>query len=295
MTEKNYKNDHFLIETDELEAVLGVDDLRIVDCNVIMNRTPDGVYKIKSGRENYDQFHIPGSVFLDLVDDLSDKNSPLRFMMPSEQTFAKVVGMAGICNQTKVVLYSQGANYWATRLFLMFRAFGHDNCQVLNGGWDKWFKEGRAVDSIKPDYPERIFSANLREGQIIGKQEVLDAMKGDGLCMINALSPDIFSGKTFNPAYSRPGHILGSVNLYALELINESDNTFIDSYEMEKKFESLGVYNSKKVITYCGGGISATTNMFALLLLGLENVSLYDGSLTEWGPDINLPMEVSEY
>ena len=72
-------------------------------------------------------------------------------------------------------------------------------------------------------------------------------------------------------------------------------NTFIDSYEMEKKFESLGVYNSKKVITYCGGGISATTNMFALLLLGLENVSLYDGSLTEWGPDINLPMEVSEY
>ena len=78
-------------------------------------------------------------------------------------------------------------------------------------------------------------------------------------------------------------------------MINESDNTFIDSYEMEKKFKKLGVYDSEKIITYCGGGISATTNMFALLLLGLTNVSLYDGSLTEWGPDINLPMEVSEH
>ena len=89
MTEKNYKNDHFLIETDELEAVLGVDDLRIVDCNVIMNRTPDGVYKIKSGRENYDQFHIPGSVFLDLVDDLSDKNSPSAVKNPVKSSTRK--------------------------------------------------------------------------------------------------------------------------------------------------------------------------------------------------------------
>lgn len=290
MADKGYKNPHLIIETDELEAALGTDDLRVVDCNVAMKVKPEGGYEIKSGHDDYNAAHIPGACFLDLLSDLSDDHPTLRFMMPSAEQFARVVGAAGIGDQHRIVLYSRGPNYWATRLFLMFRAFGFDNCRVLNGAWDKWEAEGRPTTQDKPDWPPATFTPNLRPGQIIGKDEVLAAVQAKDTCLINALTPQVFSGETFNAPYGRPGHIEGSVNLYAYELIDSSDNTFVDAATMKEKFSAIGAFDKDKIITYCGGGISATTDSFALLLLGREDVALYDGSMTEWGPDESLPM-----
>jgi thiosulfate/3-mercaptopyruvate sulfurtransferase len=116
-------------------------------------------------------------------------------------------------------------------------------------------------------------------------------MSKEKVCLINALSPDLHSGKTFKVNYGRPGHITGSKNLFAQELINKEDMTFLNARELENKFRDIGVFDSDQTIAYCGGGISATTNVFCLLLIGYSNVSLYDGSLTEWGPDNDLPMD----
>jgi len=293
MANKGYSNPGLLIETDELEATLGADDLRVVDCNVVMKSKPDGGYVIHSGRDDYNKAHIPGSCFLDLLTDLSDSHPTLRFMMPSAEQFSRVVGAAGIGNEHRVILYSRGANFWATRLFLMFRALGFDNCRVLNGAWEKWLEEGRPTDAIQPDFPAAKFTPMTRPGQIIGKDEVLAAVQSKNTCLINALTPEVFSGETMNPAYGRPGHIEGSVNLYAYALINEVDNTFVDAEVMKEKFNEIGALAADRIITYCGGGISATTDSFALLLLGREDVALYDGSMTEWGPDETLPMQTS--
>jgi thiosulfate/3-mercaptopyruvate sulfurtransferase len=293
MTDKGYARPDLLIETDALEAELGSDGLRVVDCNVVMRPKDGGGYEIKSGREDYDAAHIPGAIFLDLLTELSADHPTLRFMMPTEEHFARVVGAAGIGNQHRVVLYSRGANFWATRLFLMFRAFGFDACRVLNGAWDKWSAEGRPATADVPSYPGETFQAVLRPGQIIGKDEVLAAVERKDTCLINALTPDVYSGKTFNAAYGRPGHIAGSVNLYAYELIDKVDNTFVDAATMKDKFDAIGAFGKDKIITYCGGGISATTDSFALMLLGHDNVALYDGSMTEWGPDESLPMGTS--
>lgn len=290
MMDKGYKNPHLVIETSELEAELGAADLRIIDCNVNMQPKPDGGYEIKSGRDDYDAAHIPGAVFLDFLTELSGDHPTLRFMMPTAEQFAKVVGDAGIGDDTRVVLYSRGANFWATRLFLMFRAFGFDHCRVLNGAWDKWAAEDRPVTTDVPNYPAAIFKPDVRPGQIIGKDEVLAAVQRKDTCLINALTPQVFSGETFNAAYGRPGHIAGSVNLYAYELIDKADNTFVDAATMREKFEAVGAFEKDNIITYCGGGISATTDSFALLLLGRDDVALYDGSMTEWGPDESLPM-----
>jgi thiosulfate/3-mercaptopyruvate sulfurtransferase len=290
MADKGYARPDLLIETGELEAELGADDLRIIDCNVVMRPKDGGGYEIKSGQEDYDAAHIPGAVFLDLLTELSADHPTLRFMMPSPEQFARVVGAAGIGNTHRVVLYSRGANFWATRLFLMFRAFGFDRCRVLNGAWDKWSAEGRPANNVVPDYPPAKFKAVLRPGQIIGKDEVLAAVERKDTCLINALTPDVYSGKTFNAAYGRPGHIAGSVNLYAYDLIEKADNTFVDAASMRAKFQAIGAFDKDKIITYCGGGISATTDSFALLLLGHTDVALYDGSMTEWGPDESLPM-----
>lgn len=294
MTDKGYANPHLLVETAALEAELGADDLRIIDCNVNMQPKPDGGYEIKSGRADYDSAHIPGAVFLDFLAELSGDHPTLKFMMPTAEDFARVVGAAGIGDDTRVVLYSRGANFWATRLFLMFRAFGFDNCRVLNGAWDKWAAEGRVVTSEKTNSTPAVFTPDVRPGQIIGKDEVLAAVQRKDTCLINALTPQIFSGETFNASYGRPGHIAGSVNLYAYELIDKADNTFVDAATMREKFQAIGAFEQEMIITYCGGGISATTDSFALLLIGREDVALYDGSMTEWGPDESLPMGTGE-
>lgn len=290
MSDKGYKTPELLIETDELEGALGSETLRIIDCNVNMAPKPDGGYQIKSGREDYEAAHIPGAVFLDFLTELSGDHPSLKFMMPTADEFARVVGAVGIGNDTQVVLYSRGPNFWATRLFLMFRAFGFDNCRVLNGAWDKWAAENRPTTTDLPNYAPAVFTPTIRPGQIIGKDEVLAAVQRKDTCLINALTPQIFSGETFNASYGRPGHIAGSVNLYAYELIDKADNTFVDAATMREKFEAIGAFDKDQIITYCGGGISATTDSFALLLLGRDNVALYDGSMTEWGPDESLPM-----
>ena len=290
MTDKGYTNPGLLIETDVLEAELGADDLRIIDCNVVMGPKPGGGYDIKSGRADYEEAHIPGAVFLDFLTELSGDHPTLRFMMPTAEDFARVIGEAGIGDEHRVVVYSRGANFWATRLFLMFRAFGFNNCRVLNGAWDKWSAESRPTTTGVPEYPVAIFTPNLQPGQIVGKDEVLAAVQRKDTCLINALSPEIFSGATVNAAYGRPGHIEGSVNLYAYDLIDKTDNTFADAVTLREKFQAVGALDQEHIITYCGGGISATTDSFALMLLGRDDVALYDGSMTEWGPDESLPM-----
>jgi thiosulfate/3-mercaptopyruvate sulfurtransferase len=291
MSEENYTNSHLLIETHELESKLETGNQRIIDCNVEMGYPKEGGYDIKSGYEFYRESHVPGALFLDLTVDLSDHKSNLNFMLPSAAQFSSVVGKAGVSNNHDIVLYSKGANYWATRLFLMFRAYGCNNVRVLNGGWDKWCNENRPTTQEITLYPEEVFNSFLQPYQIIGKKEVQKSMNGENTCIINALSPDIFSGKKFQPHYGRPGHITGSVNLYSSELINKNDMTFINPELMREKFHSVSALKKNKVIAYCGGGISATTTIFGLLLLGKKNVALYDGSLTEWGNDPDLPME----
>ena len=290
MTDKGYANPQLLVETDALEVELGANDLRIIDCNVVMGAKPGGGYDIRSGREDYDAGHIPGAVFLDFLSELSGEHPSLKFMMPAAEGFGHAIGNAGIGNDHRIVLYSRGINFWATRLFLMFRAFGFDKCRVLNGAWDKWAAEQRPTTIETPNLPIADFTANLQPGQIIGKDEVLAAVQRKDTCLINALSPEIFSGEAVNAAYGRPGHISGSVNLYAHDLIDKSDNTFADATTLNEKFQAVGAFNQENIITYCGGGISATTDSFALMLLGRDDVALYDGSMTEWGPDESLPM-----
>lgn len=278
-----YARPNLLVETSWLARNLGNPKIKIVDCNVVMAIQPDGRYDIKKGFDDWKAAHIPGAVFVDLLEELAAPHPKLRFMMTPPEQFERVISAKGISNQHRVVLYSRGANYWATRLFLMFRAMGHDNVQVLNGGWDKWTAERRPVESAT-------FTANPRPGQIISKDDVSASLGKDDTCIINALHPDVYSGKKMSAAYVRAGHIPGSVNVYAMDLIDPKTKTFLPATALKKKFAASGALAKDKVITYCGGGISATTDSFALLLLGHKNVALYDGSMTEWGPDLNLPI-----
>src|SRR5690606_34261538 len=133
-------------------------------------------YRAESGRAQYDQGHIPGAVFADLIDDLSDPDSPLRFTLPSAERFAAAMGTLGVGEGTRAVLYSTDSPQWATRLWWMLRAFGFDDAAVLNGGFGKWKREGRPVSTEPGKYPPARFVPHPRPGLFVGKEDVAAAI-----------------------------------------------------------------------------------------------------------------------
>ena len=284
----------YLVETDWLAEHLDDPDLRIIDCTSYL---PDYFEKAEvtkaSGAENYAQGHIPGSVYVDLIHDLSDPNRPeIMYPMPPAEQFAAVMSRLGVGDGTRVILYDGFLNMWSTRVWWMLRAFGFDNAAVLNGGWQKWAAEGRQVSTEPGSYPSAEFVARPRPELIATKDEVLAAIDEDQTCLINALSEAEHTGDpSFPHHYTRPGHIPGSENVPFTGVIDlEGTSAYVDSAQLRQQYESAGAMDGEKVITYCGGGIAASQAAFLLTLPGADNVALYDGSLTEWGADPSLPL-----
>ncbi len=289
-TAQGFAHPEFLVQTDALEGQLGDQSLRVLDCTTHLIPDPRITYQVVPGREDFEKGHIPGAQFVDLQGDLSDKTHRLRFMLPSVEAFAAAMSRFGVGAGTRVVLYSTANPWWATRVWWMLRVFGFDDAAVLNGGWQKWSREGRPIETgpAKPR-PAGQFVVREQRPLMVGKEEVLQAIGEGAVCTINALSPEQHAGTGGN-SYGRPGHIKGSVNLPAAHLLDPATNEFLSPTELRKHFEAIGAFD-KRVITYCGGGIAASADALALVMLGHPEVKLYDASLGEWAIDPSLPME----
>lgn len=278
-----------LITTGELAAILGRSDVRIFDVSVRLVPAPPGPYRIESGRDAYRDAHIPGAAFLDLAGDLSDPASPLPFTMPPAETLAARLGAAGVGPDCAVVAYATTATMWATRLWWMLRACGLDQVAVLDGGFDKWVAEGRPVEAGEHRYAPAPLSLRPADGAWSDRTDVLSALGRSDTVVLNALSRSAHAGEG-RSGYGRPGRIAGSRNAPYAEAFNP-DGTFKSDAEQRARYAAEGLSEAGPVICYCGGGISATVNAFALTRLGRTQVSVYDGSLSEWAKDPDLPME----
>ncbi len=289
-----YPNPDPLVETDWLEAHLEDPDVRVLEATVFLRPPgPDAdrrSYIRESGRAQWLAEHIPGSAFADLIDDLSDPDASLPFMMPSAERFAAGMGALGVSNATRVICYDRAAGMWAARLWWMLRAFGMEDAGVLNGGWQKWTAESRATSDLPPAYPPAEFAAHLQPELIADRAEVLAATQDGAACVVNALSAEQHAG-TGSAPYGRPGRIAGSVNVPATSLVDPETHAFLPAGELRQRFSAAGALDGGRVITYCGGGIAAASDALALTLLGAANVALYDASLSEWARDPSLPME----
>src|SRR5262245_58808131 len=160
-----------LLSTAWLEENLAHPDLRVFDCSVTLVPAGGGV-RPESGRAAWQQEHIPGSGFADLLDDLSDKSQALPIMMPPAAQFAAAMSRYGVGPENAVVLYDSGPHTWATRVWWMLRAMGFDNAAVLDGGLKKWKSEGRPLSSSPCRYPAAQFEALQREHVLVGKDHV---------------------------------------------------------------------------------------------------------------------------
>jgi thiosulfate/3-mercaptopyruvate sulfurtransferase len=283
-----------LISTKQLADSLHQPDLRIYDCTTYLEPAPAGSgdpYIAVSGRRTFEEAHIPGADFLDLQGEFSDSTTRLRFMMPPTSQLEAAFGRHGLGAGSRVVLYSIGSMMWATRFWWMLRALGFDRAAVLDGGFDKWKAEGRPVESgPAKGYPAATFKANPRAGLFVGKEAVLAGLEDGGTVIVNALGPQFHKG--LEPSrYGRPGRVPGSVNVPAASLVDPATKAFATLADAEAKFKARGVTKDRDVICYCGGGISATIDLFLLHQLGFDKLALYDGSMGEWAKDSSLPIE----
>ncbi|MHC2434568.1 sulfurtransferase [Bradyrhizobium sp. USDA 4451] len=283
-----------LISTAELAEILTRPDLRLFDCTTYLEPAPAGSnipYVVVSGRQTFEAGHIPGANFLDLQAEFSDAHTDLRFMMPPRAQLEAAFGRHGISAGSRVVLYSIGTAMWATRFWWMLRSLGFEGAAVLDGGIDKWTAEGRDIETgLAGGYPQAAFAARPKQGMFVDKHDVLAATTEADTVIVNALGPQFYKG--LEPSrYGRPGRIPGSVSVPAASLIDPKDKTFVPLEEAEATFAAQGITKDKRIVAYCGGGISATIDLFQLHRLGYDNLTLYDGSMGEWAKDAELPIE----
>lgn len=281
-----------LITTVQLAVMLGDPNLRLYDCTTYNEPVPPGSavpYRAVPGDKTFEAGHIPGADFLDLQGEFSDTSAEQFFMMPDVARLEAAFGRHGLDASKTIVLYSIGTMMWSTRFWWTLRSLGVD-AHVLDGGFDKWKEEGRSVETGAPKgYPAATFKAAPRAGFFVDKTIVKARIGDPSTVIVNALGAQFHRG--LEPSrYGRPGRVPGSINVPAATLVN-TDNTLTNLADAAAKFAAQGITRDKTVICYCGGGISATIDLFLLTQLGYDKLTLYDASMGEWARDPALPIE----
>ncbi|HVW17081.1 MAG TPA: sulfurtransferase [Solirubrobacteraceae bacterium] len=281
-----------LVSAEWLAERLDEEDLRVLDATVWLRIDPDGGgASVESGRASWEAEHIPGSAFADLIEDLSDNTSGLPFTRPSARAFAEAASRLGVGEGTRVVVYDADHGAWATRLWWLLRSFGFDDAGVLDGGLTAWKAEGRPLTSQPaPPRPPARFVPAPREELVADREAVRAAMRDGGACLVNALPAPLFSGEVA-VAPGRAGRIPGSVGVPAGELVDPQTTRCLSPESLRERFAAAGALRDEPIVAYCGGGIAATADAFALSLIGRDDVAVYDGSLVEWVSDPEAPLE----
>ncbi len=275
-------NPYYLISATELADRMTDESLRIFDVTTFLKPSASG-YAVVSGRETYEQGHIPNAAFIDIQDDLSDGSNPLRFSHLPAPELAKAFAEHGVNQDSEVIFYSTEHVMWATRAWWLLHYCGHRNVRVLDGGLQAWSDARQLIATRTSTYPAGDFSTQHGEESLWADGDAVRAAVGSGnVCTVNSLPEAIYTGEA-DISYGRPGHISGSSNLpYSRVLTN---GLFTDADILHEVLSDAGLLSDAKVITYCGGGIAATTTGFALKLFGKDNVAVYDGSMQDWASD----------
>jgi thiosulfate/3-mercaptopyruvate sulfurtransferase len=264
-----------LVSTQWLADHLGTEELVVVDASVVNFTRPDGRPGTLSGHEQYLlDGHLPGAVFADLIEELSDPEGDYPFTRPSAERFARAVGALGIGDTSTVVVYDSAVGQWAARVWWLFRAFGYDDVAVLDGGLAAWRAEGRELQVGHVEPVPRVFAATERPDLWVDKHYIEGVLAGtNDAALVCATPPQDFEKR----------HIPGSTSAPAARLVDKERRTYLDRDGLRGILAPA--IGAPRIVTYCGGGIAAASAALALTLLGEESVAVYDGSLNEWASD----------
>ena len=257
--------------------------------------TPGVVFvEVDEDTSAYDGGHIAGAVKLDWKTDLQD---PIRRDFVNKEQFEKLLSERGIGNDDTVVLYGGNNNWFAAYAYWYFTLYGHNDVKLLDGGRKKWELDGRELSKDTVSRPATSYKAKDQDLSIRAfRDEVVGAIGTKNFLDIR--SPDEYSGKLLAPAHlpqeqsQRPGHIPGAKNVPWAKTANE-DGTFKSDAEIKALYDEVGLDLSKDTIAYCRIGERSSHSWFAIHeLLGHSNIKNYDGSWTEYGSLVGVPIEL---
>ena len=283
-----------LAQTGWLVNHLGDPDLRLVDIRGYVKKRDlgDGRQEAEylAAREEYDEAHIPGAVYVDWTRDITDPEDPVTAQIAPPDLFAELMGALGIGDETHVVAYDHAGGQFATRLWWALTYYGHDRVSVLDGGWRKWTAEDRPTTVEVPAPEPTAFIPRPRSELRADARQVLAASES-GVFVLDARDRGQYTGAIAR-GEGKPGHVPGATHLHADSLLREG-GTFLSKEELSRKLHEAGTPEDRQepIIAYCNGGVAATVPLFALHRLGYDNFANYDGSWNEWGTREDLPAE----
>jgi thiosulfate/3-mercaptopyruvate sulfurtransferase len=269
-----------LVDTQWVEDHLNDDSIRIVE--------------VDENPALYAEAHIPGAIGFDWKKDLQDQ---VKRDFLGVEAFGELMGSRGISNEHQVVLYGDRNNWFASYTYWYFKYYGHENVRLMNGPREKWVSEGRPTTTDAPSHEPTTFNAQEGDPAIRAERdEVLSALD-TGTKLVDVRSPQEFSGELIAMAgyeqegAQRSGHIPGAASVPWAQAVQE-DGTFKSPEELQELYSGKGVLNGDSIIAYCRIGERSAHTWFVLHeLLGQDDVKNYDGSWTEWGNLVNVPIE----
>ncbi|MEP3671657.1 MAG: 3-mercaptopyruvate sulfurtransferase [Hyphomicrobiales bacterium] len=276
------------VSVDWLAEHINDDDVAVVDGTWHLpnvDRDPEAEYL---------EGHIPGAVFFDL-EKQSDRTSHMGLMMPIAMQFGREMGDLGISESDTIIIYDTTGLFSAARVWWMFRQFSAQKVYILDGGLPAWKKAGHALETgpLKPE--PKTFRAEISDDVIVGLDTMKEAVENpEGPLLLDAREAARFDGTAPEP---RPevcsGHMPGAMNLPYDSLLDD-ERKLLDVATLQKKFDEVGYDPDKPTIATCGSGVTACVILAALARLGNTDVPLYDGSWSEWGATVGLPVATKE-
>ena len=279
-----YARPDALVSTEWLAKRLDAPDIRVVDGSFYLPAQK------RDPRSEFTNQHIPGAVFFD-IDDIADSASPLPHMLPSADKFSARVRKLGLGDGNKIVVYDTTPMTGACRVWWMFRAMGHKDVAVLDGGLPKWMAEGRTVTDDPTPPRERHFTARLDNTLVRALDDVKELLGNKREQVVDARAAARFRGEMPEPrAGLRSGHMPGALNLPYNDLLDPKTSTMLPADKLAARIAAAGIDPARKVTASCGSGVTACVVGLALYLTGAPEAAIYDGSWTEWGGRADTPI-----